>query len=129
MGIKHYTRDQLATTFGNNLRAARKARQLTQAQVAESISVSNEFYARLERGKSLPSADTLVALVESLDVTADALFGEAIAPIQIPSCMDDLPARQAQLARRILAMDAEAQRVVNLLLCYCLERFDESDEE
>ena len=75
MGTKHCTRDELARIFGDNLRAARRERDMTQAQVAEAIAVSNEFYARLERGKALPSAATLLALVKVLRVTADSLCG------------------------------------------------------
>lgn len=122
MGIKHCTRDELSRIFGDNLRAARRERDMTQAQVAEAIAVSNEFYARLERGKALPSAGTLLSLVKVLQVTADSLFGEAIAPLPIASTLDDLPPKRAELARRILDLDAEAQRIVGLLLVYCEKR-------
>ena len=122
MGKRHCTRDELARIFGDNLRAARRERDLTQAQVAESISVSNEFYARLERGRALPSTETLCALVKVLDVSADSLFGEAIKPLPVGSILDELPPKRAQLARRIMALEVDAQRVVGLLLVYCERR-------
>lgn len=128
MGKRATDRDELAKIFGDNLRAARVRRNLTQAQVAEAVSVSNEFYARLERGKALPSTGTLLALLAALAVTADELFGDAIKPTRLPdSAVDSLPARRAKLARRILALDREAQRCITQLLIYCARRFGEDD--
>ena len=124
MGTNHYNRDQLAEIMGANLRAIRTARNLTQAEVAEAISVSDEFYARLERGKSLPSMDTLLALVSALDVDADDIFGVAIAPRPLADPLANLPPRVAQLVRRISAHTLAAQRVINLLLAYCERHID-----
>ena len=128
MGTQHFNRDQLAEIMGNNLRAARMARNLTQAEVAEAIAVSNEFYARLERGRSLPSLDTLLAILTALDLPADELFGVAIAPRPLPDPLADASPKVAQLVRRIRLLDREAHRVINLLLGYCEEHLDDDAE-
>lgn len=47
---------------------------MTQAQVAEQIQVSVEFFARIERGIALPSVTNFAKIVNVLDVRADVLL-------------------------------------------------------
>ena len=67
---------ELAQTIGNVARAARKARGLTQEDAAERLGLTTEFYARIERGYSLPSTASLAQMVTALDVSADVLIGK-----------------------------------------------------
>ena len=71
----HQDRD-LAQQIGNVARAVRKARGLTQEDAAERLGVTAEFYARIERGYSLPSTASLAQMVTTLDVSADVLIGK-----------------------------------------------------
>lgn len=66
---------ELAKVIGAAARRARKALKLTQEDAAERIGVSGEFYARIERGNSLPSVQTFVRMAGALGVTADSLLG------------------------------------------------------
>jgi transcriptional regulator with XRE-family HTH domain len=68
---------ELAKTIGAAARAARTAHGLSQADAAERVGISTEFYARIERGGTLPSTPTLLAIAEALDVSADVLLGRA----------------------------------------------------
>ncbi len=65
----------LAATFAEELRAARRARGWTQAELAEQVGIAIEVCGRLERGRTLPRADTLVRLAAALRVSADSLLG------------------------------------------------------
>ncbi len=65
--------DDLAASIGAAARERRRALGLTQADVAERLGLSVEFYARIERGHALPSVPTLVALIRLLGVSFDAL--------------------------------------------------------
>lgn len=67
--------DHLAKTIGSAARSARLARGLTQEDAADIVGVSLEFYARIERGKTLPSVPTLLRLAAALGVSADVLLG------------------------------------------------------
>ncbi len=69
---------ELAKTIGIAARAQREYLHWTQADVAERLSVSVEFYARIERGTSLPSILTFARIVSALGVSADALLGRAV---------------------------------------------------
>ena len=73
---------QLAKSIGAAAREARKALHLTQEDAAERINVSVEFYARIERGTSLPSIGTFARMVPALGVSADALLGRLTAAAQ-----------------------------------------------
>lgn len=73
---------ELSKTIGRAAREARRALQLTQEDAAERISVSVEFYARIERGNSLPSIGTFARMVSALGVSADALLGSRLAIVQ-----------------------------------------------
>ena len=75
MGTRQPNRDKVAAQLGPNLKEARLARGLTQAQVAEEIDVTFEFYHRCERSKTLPSVPTLARLAETLEVSVDVLLG------------------------------------------------------
>lgn len=54
--------------MGLRVRGIRKARRLTQEQLAELIDRSVDTISLLERGKTLPSFETLVRLSERLEI-------------------------------------------------------------
>lgn len=111
---------ELAKMIGTAARQARKNLQLTQEDVAERIDVSVEFYARIERGTSLPSILTFVRIVSALGVSADALLGQhyAATPVTanwMPSSTAD-NADVRRVVRRIRKAQPSTLRLVNLLL-------------
>lgn len=65
---------KLAERFGAEVRTRRKARRLTQAQLAEAASMSEEWLRRLERGAGAPSFDALEALAAALGASVGDLF-------------------------------------------------------
>lgn len=67
--------ENLRKLFGSSLRGCRRARGLTQAQLAEATDLSLEMIGRLERGVTAPSFETIAALVDALKVPVAALFG------------------------------------------------------
>lgn len=73
--MRDETVSKLARSIGTAARQARTALELTQEDAAERLGVSVDFYARIERGNSLPSVPTLARMVAVLGVSADALLG------------------------------------------------------
>lgn len=65
---------KLAIQFGDQIRERRKARGLTQAQLAEATSMSEEWIRRIERGAGSPSFDALEALALALGASVADLF-------------------------------------------------------
>lgn len=58
-------------TLGTHLARARKAKHLTQEELAEQANISVSQIGRLERNECAPTLDTLAALSEILDVGID----------------------------------------------------------
>ena len=65
----------LAVIFGTNLRHHRKAKHLTQAELAEKVSLSTEMISKIERGAASPSFTTIEKLSEILEVPEVVFFG------------------------------------------------------
>jgi len=61
---------------GKNIRAARQKRNLTLEVLSGLSGVSESFLGMVERGASSLSIETLIALCDALDVTADSLLRE-----------------------------------------------------
>lgn len=65
----------LTVVFGTNLRNCRKAKRLTQAELAEKVSLSTEMISKIERGVAAPSFANIEKLSEVLNVPEFVLFG------------------------------------------------------
>jgi predicted transcriptional regulator len=126
---------ELARSIGTAARQARKALELTQEDAAERINVSVEFYARIERGTSLPSILTFARIVSALGVSADALLGRQAMVVPqgagaaawvAPPPSDSSEVRR--LVRRLRKAQPSTLRLVNLLIKE-LERGSGSSEQ
>lgn len=62
--------------IGKRIKNVRLAKGLSQSALAEVSGVSNQTICYIETGLKCPSLETLVALANSLSVTADELLGE-----------------------------------------------------
>jgi transcriptional regulator with XRE-family HTH domain len=62
--------DALKKALGEQIRAVRLARGLTQEQTAEQLGVTVRYYASVERGERNLSLGSVDALAEQLGVTA-----------------------------------------------------------
>jgi transcriptional regulator with XRE-family HTH domain len=79
------SRQEAAAIFGQNVRAARERRHLTQAKLARSAGLSKAGLSLIERGIRETTIDTLLSLARSLEVTpAFLLGGVAWKPRQSP---------------------------------------------
>lgn len=61
-------------TFASNVRRFRRARNMTQVQLAKMLEVDQSRIAELERGKGNPTMDTLDDIADALDVSPAALL-------------------------------------------------------
>ena len=66
--------------FAENLRALRKAKGLSQEELAARLHVVRQTVSKWEKGRSVPDADLLVRLAEELDTTPAALLGPEVPP-------------------------------------------------
>ncbi len=64
--------------FGEHLRALRKARALSQADLGERASLNDKYLGELERGEGNPSLDVLQRLAKALDIDLATLVGDEV---------------------------------------------------
>ena len=58
------------------LRAARRAKKLTQAEVASKAGLSENHYSQIERGEKNPTTSSFRKIIKALGVTSKELFNE-----------------------------------------------------
>ena len=69
--------------IGPRIAALRRERGMSQSELAAAIGVSPSALGMYEQGRREPSADTMVALAQSLEVTTDFLLtGKVSAPAE-----------------------------------------------
>lgn len=105
---------KLRAQLGGELRKARLALGLMQADVAERVETDPETISRFERGATLPSLVRLLDLAEALGVTVASLLGGAS-----PRATDELeelghllallPAKDRQLVAAIIKVIVDAR--------------------
>lgn len=61
--------------FSARLRQSREQHGWNKKQLGDRASITNVFILELEKGRKVPSVDTLVALARALDVPTDWLLG------------------------------------------------------
>ncbi|MDF3069752.1 MAG: transcriptional regulator, family [Polyangiaceae bacterium] len=108
---------KLAAQIGQAVRQARESLKLSQAEVAERLAKSPEFYGRMERGATLPSIETLADLVRVLGVGADTLLGKSSAAgYASTATRDTLTQKERLVLRRLRRASPRALRLVGMLL-------------
>ncbi|HWA24367.1 MAG TPA: helix-turn-helix transcriptional regulator [Lacunisphaera sp.] len=109
---------KLAERIGKTARRTREALGLSQADVAERLKKSPEFYGRLERGGTLPSVETLAELSRVLGVGADALLGTSGGSSASAKdvAREELTPKERLILRRLRRASPRAVRLVGVLL-------------
>lgn len=67
-------------TLAAQFKKVRSEKGLTQKQVADGISITEQAYQRYEYGRTVPSALVLIALADYFDVSLDYLVGRSDDP-------------------------------------------------
>lgn len=100
-------------TFGEKLVLLRKARGMTQEQLAAELSVSRQAVSKWELGETTPETENVIQLSRLFGVTTDyLLFGAGPAPdMPADALPPDMPAQQSAPAPL-----GRAQRIVGWIL-------------
>ena len=91
----------MAGRLAENIRAFRRQRSLTQAQLAEALGVTVGAVYKWENGLSQPELDMLVALADFFDASVDALLGYEMKDNRLHAAADCFP--QAACKARCLS--------------------------
>ena len=72
--------------LGDNIRKARKAKNITQEKLAEYADVSTVFISQIENGSGKPSLETIFKISNVLHVTIDDLLKNSVEYSHMSSC-------------------------------------------
>ena len=112
-------------SFQENLIRARKARGMTQEELAVRLSISRQAVSKWETGESLPDLYKLAALADELGVSTDELCGREPAALcgEVPATAfaGDAADREAfaEEIRRIAKQNRSLRYVVGILVLIC----------
>lgn len=111
MHIKYNLMEQWSMTdFGKNLVELRKARQLTQLELADLLDVQPRLLGRWERGQGKPQFDYILKLAEVLEVSLDRLLRGSDTSQQ--DTFDIRNKRLKELCKRVDQLKPEDQEVI-----------------
>lgn len=94
--------------LGERIREERRRLNLTQAQLAEAVDISDTYMGAIERGERSLTLDTLVRLVNRLGVTVDYLLSDSVTDTdsnimeQFKQIIDRQPLERKQMAVNVL---------------------------
>ncbi len=103
-------------TFGENLKALRNARSVSQKELAEELGFSFQNISKWERNESLPDIETLIEIAKFFSTTTDALLGflpeEKFSTLIIDKTQADIycsyPKAETKVTRKLVfAIDSE----------------------
>ena len=105
-------KDLIYQRLGANIRRLRKGQGLTQAQLAERISRTEDAVSNIERGTSAPPPETAVAIAQALGVQLTDLYDLDLTGKPVPQ---DLKAFLVELRHDLSEMDdAKRERLYAL---------------
>ena len=67
-----------ATKIGQRIQQVRKARRLTQSQLAAKVDISTKYLSNIECGDKVPKFETFVAIANALEVDANSLLVDVL---------------------------------------------------
>lgn len=100
-------------TFGEKIKEARKAQNLTQKQLAESIGAKHNSVSDWENGKNKPDPDTIELLCGVLKITPNYL---------LQSSKEDFSPKEKQLIMKYRGLDPHGKEMVDFTLLKEWER-------
>lgn len=99
----------IMTNFAKQLVALRKARGLTQQNLADLLDIQPRLVGRWEQGQGKPQFDYLLRLADVLEVSLDQLLRGEEATLTVPDIRN---LKLKELCRRVDQMKSEDQEVI-----------------
>ena len=108
----------LSPVLSENIRAIRKAKGLSQEELAIKLNVVRQTISKWEQGLSVPDSDLLIAIAQALETPVSTLLGETVTEPEA----DDLAAIAQKLERINVQLARQKAKRRNLLhwLCFAL---------
>ena len=101
--------------LNENIKAIRKAKGLSQQELAVKLNVVRQTVSKWEQGRSVPDSDMLISLSEVLEIPVSSLLGETVIETEVDglkAISEKLEVINLQLAQR----KATGRKIVRWLL-------------
>lgn len=108
-------REKGTPKLSENIKTFRKAKGLSQEELAIKLNVVRQTVPKWERSLSVPDSEMLISLGEALDVSVGALLGETAAAPE-PNNLETLAGKLEVVNLQIARMQAAKQRMACRLL-------------
>ena len=105
--------------LSENIKVLRRAKGLSQEELAVKLNVVRQTISKWEQGRSVPDADLLIALSEALETPVSTLLGETVSESEaddVRALSEKLEIINLQLARR---KDLGRKLLRGLLIALC----------
>ena len=100
--------------FSENLKALRKARGMTQEELAARLHVVRQTVSKWEKGLSVPDAELLIRLAEVLDTTVGQLLGADIP--EDGESRNDLAEQLSRINEQLAVRNRRGRFILRLVL-------------
>lgn len=108
--------------INENIKRARKARGISQEEMAVRLNVVRQTVSKWENGLSVPDADVLIEMAELFEVPVSQLLGVEVQPEEVHTLAEQLARRNEELAARVrkerLTEQANKKRGLILFLSF-----------
>lgn len=108
--------------FGKNLAKLRKARQLTQLELADLLDIQQRLVGRWEQGQGKPQFDYIIKLADVLEVSLDQLLRGTDGPQQ--ASFDIKNKKLKELCKQVDQLKSDDQELV----CHFLDMAVKQDK-
>ncbi len=108
-------REKGTPKLSENIKTFRKAKGLSQEELAIKLNVVRQTVPKWERSLSVPDSEMLISLGEALDVSVGALLGETAAAPE-PNNLETLAGKLEVVNLQIARMQAAKRRMARRLL-------------
>ena len=94
--------------FGENLKTLRKQKGFSQEELATRLHVVRQTISKWEKNLSVPDADTLIRLAETLEVSVSELLG---AKIENENTASDVPEQLSRINEQLAIKNRRSRRI------------------
>lgn len=106
--------------LNENIKALRKAKGLSQEELAIKLSVVRQTVSKWEKGLSVPDAGMVIQIAEALDTTVNVLLGEEIPKSEEPDFTTTLAAKLEVLNEQYSKQNEKRRKIWSIALTVVL---------
>ena len=106
--------------LNENIKALRKAKGLSQEELAIKLNVVRQTVSKWEKGLSVPDAGMVIQIAEVLDTSVNILLGEDVPKSEEPDFIKTLAAKLEVLNEQYSKQDERRRKILRMVFAVIL---------